>query len=87
MSIDSYMMELISQYWHQILFLIGAIVVAVKLQSEVKSLRKDLDDLEKRDTYVETVRLRAEVDVVNKQIGSLWDFVNKLRDKFNNGGH
>jgi hypothetical protein len=87
MSIDSYMMELISQYWHQILFLIGAIVVAVKLQSEVKNLRKDLDDLEKRDTYVETVRLRAEVDVVNKQIGSLWDFVNKLRDKFNNGGH
>ena len=52
-------MELISEYWHQILFLVGAIVVAVRLESEVKSCRKDLDaltkELDRRDTYVEFV--------------------------------
>ena len=84
-------MELISAYWHQILFLVGAIIIAVRLESEVKAIRKDLDTLTKeinrRDTYVETVKLRAEVDVLNKQVSSLWDFCNKLRDKFTNGGH
>ena len=50
-------MEFISSYWHQILFLVGAIVVAVRLQSEVHSLRKDIEDIKKRDTYVEVVNL------------------------------
>jgi len=81
-------MELISQYWHQILFLIGAIVVAVRLQSEVHALRKDVEDIKKRDTYVEVVKLRADADVHSKQISSLWQFVNNLRDRFKNGnGH
>ena len=53
------MMDVISAYWHQILFLIGAIVVAVRLQSEVHSLRKDIDEIKKRDTYVETVNRRT----------------------------
>ena len=56
-------MELITEYWHQILVLIGAIVVAVRLESEVKSLRKDLDnmtkELNRRDTSVETVKQLA----------------------------
>ena len=60
-------------------------MIAVRLESEVKNLRKDVDDIKKRDTYVETVKLRAEMDVNNKQVSSLWDFVNKLREKFN--GH
>tara|TARA_R110002020_G_scaffold17194_2_gene60666 strand:- start:1670 stop:1909 length:240 start_codon:yes stop_codon:yes gene_type:complete len=79
------MMDVIQGHWHQILFLIGVIVIAVRLESEVKNLRKDVDDIKKRDTYVETVKLRAEMDVNNKQVSSLWDFVNKLREKFN--GH
>ena len=81
------MWEVISSHWHQILLLITLIVVAVRLESEVKNLRKDVEDITKRDTYVETVKLRAEVDVLNKQVSSLWDFCNKLRDKFTNGGH
>ena len=80
-------MEFISSYWHQILFLVGAIVIAVRLQSEVHSLRKDIEDIKKRDTYVEVVKLRAEVDVNIKQISSLWEFVNSLRDRFKNGHH
>ena len=58
---------------------------AVRTESEVRNLRKDVEDMKKRDTYVETVRLRAEVDVNSKQISSLWQFVNSLRDRFKNG--
>ena len=76
-------MDLISQYWHQIVALIA---VAVKLNASVQVLRKDVDDIIKRDTYVETTRLRAEVDQHEKQISSLWEFTNKLRDRFNGTG-
>jgi len=78
-------MELITSHWHQIVFIIGLIVVAVKLSAQVKEIQKDLDVIEKRDTYVETVKLRTEVDQLRSQVGALWDYTNKLRDKFN--GH
>ena len=75
--------DLITQYWHQIVALIGLIVVAVKLNSAVQVLRKDVDDIIKRDTYVETTRLRAQVDQHEKQVSALWEFINKLRDRLN----
>ena len=78
-------MELITTHWHQIVFIIGLIVVAVKLNAQVKEIQKDLDNIQKRDTYVETVKLRAEVDQQKSQVSALWDYTNKLRDKFN--GH
>ena len=78
-------MEIIKSHWHQIVFIIGLIVVAVKLNAQVKEIQKDLDSIEKRDTYVETVKLRAEVDQLRSQVGALWDYTNKLHDKFN--GH
>ena len=82
-------MEIVTEYWHQILFLIGAIIMAVRLESEVKSCRKDIDhiksELDRRDTYVETVKQRSEIDIHGKQISTLWEFVNKLRDKLNGG--
>ena len=78
-------MELITSHWHQIIFIISLIVVAVKLNAQVKEIQKDLDNIEKRDTYLETVKLRAEVDQLRSQVSALWDYTNKLRDKFN--GH
>ena len=90
-------MELITSHWHQIIFIISLIVVAVKLSSQVKEIQKDLDHMEaslsRRDTYVEVVKLRSEMDQlkgsemaqVKSQISALWDYTNKLRDKFN--GH
>ena len=78
-------MEIITSHWHQIVFIIGLIVVAVKLDAQVKEIQKDLDNIAKRDTYVETVKLRAEVDQLRSQVSALWDYTNKLRDKFN--GH
>ena len=81
------METLLTGYWHQIVFFLGVIIVAVRLESEVRSLRKDLDNLTKelnrRDTYVETVKHRSELDVHTKQISTLWDFVNKLRERIN----
>ena len=80
-------MDFVTDYWHQIVFLIAAIIVAVRLESEVKGLRKDLDgltkELNRRDTYVETVKQRSEIDIMAKQVSSLWSFVNTLRDKLN----
>ena len=82
-------MEALTEYWHQILFFIGVIIMGVRLESEVKSNRRDLnhltDELDRRDTYVETVKHRAEIDIHGKQISTLWEFVNKLRDKINGG--
>ena len=82
-------MELITSHWPQIVFIISLIVVAVKLSAQVKEIQKDLDhltsSLDKRDTYVECVKLRAEMDQQKSQVGALWDYTNKLRDKFN--GH
>ena len=82
-------MEALTEYWHQILFFIGVIIMGVRLESEVKSNRRDLnhltDELDRRDTYVETVKQRAELDIHGKQISTLWEFVNKLRDKMNGG--
>jgi len=82
-------MEALTEYWHQILFFIGVIIMGVRLESEVKSNRRDLnhltDELDRRDTYVETVKHRAEIDIHGKQISTLWEFVNKLRDKLNGG--
>ena len=57
----------------------------MKLNTQVKEIQKDLDNIEIRDTYVETLKLRAEVDQMQSQVGALWDHTNKLRDKFN--GH
>ena len=82
-------MEALTEYWHQILFFIGVIIMGVRLESEVKSNRRDLnhltEELDRRDTYVETVKHRAEIDIHGKQISTLWEFVNKLRDKMNGG--
>ncbi len=82
-------MDLVTEYWHQIIFFLGAIVVAVRLQSDVNSNKRELrqlqNELDRRDTYVETVKQRAELDIHGKQISTLWEFVNKLRDKMNGG--
>ena len=78
-------MEVIGLYWHQIIFIVGLIVVAVKLSAQVKQLEKDMEHLTGRDTYVEVVKSRAQVDQLQNQNTALWDYTNKLRDKFN--GH
>jgi len=66
-----------------VIFVVGALIVAVRLQSEVKELKRDIREMEKKQTYVTVVRLEAEMDQAKKNISSLWERVNNLRDRFN----
>ena len=75
----------LKDYWQQLIAIITLIIVAVKLSASVKELRKDVDDILARDTFVETTKLIAQVSVQDKQISALWLYVNKLRDMFNGG--
>ena len=79
--------NLITEYWDQLIVLFLFVVMAVRLRENVTSLRKDVDSLsaniEKRDTYVEVVKLGAELDAAQKNVSALWDYVNNLRDRMN----
>lgn len=66
-----------------IVLLISGLIVAVRLQSQVRELQKDLDNLLKRDTYVAVVKLEAQNEQIEKNISSLWAFANSLRNRFN----
>lgn len=74
-------MELVQSYWEILVALFFGVVIAVKLKQETQELRKDVDDMNRRDTYMEVVKLRAEMDTVSKNITSLWDQMNRLSDR------
>lgn len=79
-------MEGILQYWEQLVFFFGALVVAVKLHTEVTSLRKDVDKLNEecqkannkiQDNFVSSVRTESAVKETEKKIESLFQLYNK----------
>ena len=77
------MAEQIVTYWPQILGILMVVVMFVKLKSAVAELRKDVDDINKRDTYTQVVKLRADLDALKnstdektKALFELWN--NKL---------
>jgi len=78
-------MDLVTDYWQQLLFVLTVVIISVKLNASVAELKKDVEEITKRDTYIETTKLRAQVDMQEKQISALWKFTNSLRDRFN--GH
>ena len=59
----------------------------IGLQEVEKDVAALKEQIERRDTYVETVRLRSQFDVETKviktQISGLWEMCNKLRDLVN----
>ena len=61
-----------------LILLISGLIVAVRIQSQVKELQKDLDALQKRETYVVVVKLEAQMEQVEKNISALWTFTNSL---------
>ena len=75
--------DLIKTLLPLVVFVVGALIVAVRLQSEVKELKRDIREMEKKQTYVSVVKLEAEMDQAKKNISSLWERVNSLRDRFN----
>lgn len=80
-------MDFMTQYWEQIVLIGAAIIVATRLREQVNECRRDIDALTERNTYVETVKLRAEFDAqvgnLQKQVSALWEFCNQLRDRTN----
>ena len=56
------MADQIITYWPQILGILAVVVMFVKLKSHVSELQKDVNDITKRDTYSQVVKLRAELD-------------------------
>ena len=76
-------MEIIREFWHQIIFIGLILVLFTKIREQTTELRKDVDEILKRDTYVRSVKMEAELSTMNKLVSALWDFVNKLRDRFN----
>jgi len=80
-------LNIITEYWDQLVVIFLFVVMAVRLRENVTSLRKDVDSLtaylEKRDTYVEVVKLRADLDAAQKNVSALWDYVNNLRERMN----
>ena len=76
-------MSFLTEYWQQVMGLLALVVIAVKLSSSVKELRKDVDDIVSRNTFVETTKLRAQIDMHAKQISAIWQYLNKLRDMIN----
>ena len=74
------MADLLLKYWPQILAIVMVIVMFVKLKSTVANLRKDVDDIQKRDTFVQVVKLRADLDALkestSEKIKSLFELWN-----------
>lgn len=84
----------LTQYWHQILALVVLIYWATKTKEKLSEVCKDLDSvtrhLEKVSENAETtakehIRLQANYEanltVNQKNITSLWNIVNSMRDR------
>tara|TARA_R100000697_G_C5327214_1_gene165339 strand:- start:243 stop:515 length:273 start_codon:yes stop_codon:yes gene_type:complete len=87
-------MDLIRDYWEQIIFLGLLIWNISRSQSMLSEVTKDVAQLQSdverlikwtQKQQEDITRLRAETDVLNKQTAALWEFTNGLRDRFN--GH
>ena len=74
-------MVFIQQYWEQLAIVGFAILAIVKMKFELDSLKKDVSDLYKRNTFIEVVTLKAEMEVAKRNITSLWDKFNSLVKK------
>ena len=74
------MADLLLKYWPQILAIVMVIVMFVKLKATVANLRKEVDDIQKRDTFVQVVKLRADLDALkestSEKIKSLFELWN-----------
>ena len=71
----------IQEWWPQVLGIGLLIVIATRLKEQVHELRKDVSDIMSRNTFVETVKLRAELNVLNKQVSALWIMINKINER------
>ena len=71
----------LQDWWPLAVAVAALIFVMARTKTEIHELRKDVDDIQSRNTYAEHIRLRAEFDAVIKQIdknvSALWDAYNR----------
>ncbi len=74
-------MNFIQEYWEQIAVIGFAVLALIRMKFELDSLKKDVSDLNNRSTFIDVVRLKAEMEVVNRNVTALWDKFNSLIKK------
>lgn len=77
-------MNFVQEYWEQIAVVGFAILALIRMKFELDSLKKDVADLNNRSTFVDVVKLKAEMEVVNRNITSLWSMYNTWKSKNGN---
>ena len=77
-------MNFVQEYWEQIAVIGFAVLALIRMKFELDSLKKDVSDLNNRSTFIDVVKLKAEMEVENRNITSLWTQYNTLKSK-NNG--
>jgi len=74
----------VQEYWEQIAVVGFAILALIRMKFELDSLKKDVADLNNRSTFIDVVKLKAEMEVVNRNITSLWSMYNTWKSKNGN---
>ncbi len=77
-------MNFVQEYWEQIAVVGFAILALIRMKFELDSLKKDVADLNNRSTFIDVVKLKAEMEVVNRNITSLWSMYNTWKSKNGN---
>jgi len=74
----------VQEYWEQIAVVGFAILALIRMKFELDSLKKDVADLNSRSTFIDVVKLKAEMEVANRNITSLWSMYNTWKSKNGN---
>ena len=70
----------VQEWWPQVIGIGVLVVVATRLREQVHELRKDVDLIMSRNTFVNVTKLQAQTEQQEKQISAIWQHTNKLRD-------
>ena len=71
----------VQEWWPQVIGIGVLVVVATRLREQVHELRKDVDLIMSRNTFVNVTKLQAQTEQQEKQISAIWQHTNKLRDR------
>tara|TARA_R100000008_G_C3468067_1_gene107555 strand:+ start:66 stop:314 length:249 start_codon:yes stop_codon:yes gene_type:complete len=71
----------LNEWYMTIAAIVGGVVIATRLREQVHELRKDVDDIQSRNTFVVLTKVKATQEMHEKQIGGLWEFLNRIRDR------
>lgn len=71
----------VQEWWPQVIGIGVLVVVATRLREQVHELRKDVDLIMSRNTFVTLTKIQAQTEQQEKQISAIWEHTNKLRDR------